>query len=103
MIKNGHGAWLKAKTKWKNRFVCSNCDYYLFSNPTNFCPNCGARMEVSEIEVETVAKSIFRDIEKCLLYDFDSPVTVMAALKTKKYQELKVKYGVSTNGEKKIP
>ena len=40
--KTGH--WSHDGSHWKNRFICSECGYKLFDEPTNYCPNCGARM-----------------------------------------------------------
>ena len=41
--KTGH--WTHDGSHWKNRFICSECNYKLFDEPTNYCPNCGAKME----------------------------------------------------------
>ena len=38
------GHWSHDGSHWKNRFICSECNYKLFDEPTNYCPNCGARM-----------------------------------------------------------
>lgn len=38
------GEWQHDGSHWKNRFICSECGYKLFDEPTNFCPNCGADM-----------------------------------------------------------
>ena len=40
--KTGH--WSHDGSHWKNRFICSECGYKLFDEPTNYCPNCGCRM-----------------------------------------------------------
>ena len=40
-----HGKWTHDGSKWKYRFLCSECGYKLMGEePTNFCPNCGADM-----------------------------------------------------------
>lgn len=39
------GKWTHDGSKWANRFICSECGYKLFDEPTNFCPNCGAKMK----------------------------------------------------------
>ena len=39
------GEWQHDGNRWKNRFICSVCGYKLFDEPTNYCPNCGAKME----------------------------------------------------------
>lgn len=44
--KTGH--WSHDGSHWKNRFICSECGYKLFDEPTSYCPNCGAKMQ--EIE-----------------------------------------------------
>ena len=44
--KTGH--WSHDGSHWKNRFICSGCGYKLFDEPTNYCPNCGAKMQESE-------------------------------------------------------
>lgn len=44
--KTGH--WTHDGSHWKNRFICSECNYKLFDEPTNYCPNCGANMEVEK-------------------------------------------------------
>ena len=41
--KTGH--WTHDGSHWKNRFICSECGYKLFDEPTNYCPTCGAKME----------------------------------------------------------
>lgn len=38
------GKWSHDGSHWKNRFICSECNYKLFDEPTNYCPNCGCRM-----------------------------------------------------------
>ena len=30
------------------RFLCSECGYKLMDVPTNYCPNCGAKMDKKE-------------------------------------------------------
>ena len=49
--KTGH--WSHDGSHWKNRFICSECGYKLFDEPTNYCPNCGARMVESQESEET--------------------------------------------------
>lgn len=44
--KTGH--WSHDGSHWKNRFICSECGYKLFDEPTNYCPNCGAKMKGGE-------------------------------------------------------
>lgn len=44
------GHWSHDGSHWKNRFICSECNYKLFDEPTNYCPNCGAKM--SEIPTD---------------------------------------------------
>ena len=46
--KTGH--WTHDGSHWKNRFICSECGYKLFEEQTNYCPNCGARMESEDKE-----------------------------------------------------
>ena len=38
--------WKHDGSRWKNRYVCQNCYYKLFDEPTKYCPNCGLRMGV---------------------------------------------------------
>ena len=33
-------------------FECSVCHYHIFEEPTNYCPNCGARMNEKEQDHE---------------------------------------------------
>jgi len=42
------GHWSHDGSHWKNRFICSECGYKLFDEPTNYCPNCGCRMFESQ-------------------------------------------------------
>jgi len=46
--KTGH--WMHDGSHWKNRFICSECGYKLFDEPTNYCPYCGTRMESKDKE-----------------------------------------------------
>ncbi len=41
--KTGH--WTHDGSYWKYRFICSECNYRLLDKPTNYCPNCGCKME----------------------------------------------------------
>lgn len=50
--KTGH--WMHDGSHWENRFICSECGYKLFDEPTNYCPNCGARMAESEVQNESI-------------------------------------------------
>lgn len=44
-----HGRWIsKNDHGYEWIFVCSNCDYvdgYPFNDRSNYCPNCGAKMD----------------------------------------------------------
>ena len=45
------GEWVKdEKSKFKHRYHCSACNFYLIGAPTKHCPNCGARMKGEEDE-----------------------------------------------------
>ena len=43
------GKWIHDGSKWKNRWVCSECGYKWFFDCIEgaYCPNCGAKMEVT--------------------------------------------------------
>lgn len=47
-----HGRWIsKNDHGYEWVFVCSNCDYvdgYPFNDRSNYCPNCGAKMDGSK-------------------------------------------------------
>lgn len=45
--KTGH--WI-SKPNIYGVVYCSECDYELHTNNTNFCANCGAKMEGEDIE-----------------------------------------------------
>lgn len=52
---NIHGHWKKAKKgitagELSNLFKCSCCNYELYDDEFNFCPNCGADMRGSANE-----------------------------------------------------
>ena len=50
-LKTGH--WSHDGSHWKNRFICSECEYKLFDEPTNYCPNCGVKMaEIDKYKAE---------------------------------------------------
>ena len=47
-----HGRWIsKNHHGYEWTFVCSNCDYvdgYPFNDRHNYCPNCGAKMDLPD-------------------------------------------------------
>lgn len=47
-----HGLWIiKNPRGYEWTFVCSNCDYvdgYPFNDRHNYCPNCGAKMDIKD-------------------------------------------------------
>ena len=50
-----HGKWRKTGflngkiDLWPPTYECSECHYILFGSPrTNYCPNCGAKMDEEE-------------------------------------------------------
>lgn len=47
-----HGRWEHDGSELKYRFLCSECGYKLMDVPTNYCPNCGAKMDEKEQENE---------------------------------------------------
>lgn len=42
------GIWVHNQSKYKNRWICTECDYTWFftKEEAKYCPNCGAKMEV---------------------------------------------------------
>ena len=44
------GRWIHDGSKWTNRWICSECGYKWFFDCIEgaYCPNCGAKMEVTE-------------------------------------------------------
>lgn len=42
-----HGRWIDAR-EYCGDFMCSNCDALYGTNKFNYCPNCGARMDLEE-------------------------------------------------------
>ena len=51
--KQSDGEWIKdEKSKFKHRYHCTACDFYLIGAPTKHCPNCGARMKGDRKEDE---------------------------------------------------
>lgn len=44
VVKRKKGKWMHDGSKWKNRWVCSECGRKIFDEPTPFCPYCGADM-----------------------------------------------------------
>lgn len=42
------GRWRTPVGKPDNYYVCDQCGWSIVGNKTNYCPNCGARMEVTE-------------------------------------------------------
>lgn len=46
-----HGEWKRHKDHWCCRYICSNCekparyDMSYEQNLSNYCPNCGAKMD----------------------------------------------------------
>ena len=43
------GRWIHDGSKWTNRWICSECGYKWFFDCIEgaYCPNCGAKMEVT--------------------------------------------------------
>ena len=48
-IQPKRGRWIHDGSKWKNRWICSECGYKWFFECIEgaYCPNCGAEMEVT--------------------------------------------------------
>ena len=44
------GKWTTKSTNGEMFDVCSVCGYVEWDNPRNYCPNCGAKMEVKSEE-----------------------------------------------------
>ena len=46
-IQPKRGRWIHDSSKWKNRWICSECGYKWFFECIEgaYCPNCGAKME----------------------------------------------------------
>ena len=45
-----HGRWIQDKqSKFEHRYNCSACNYRLIDEPCNYCPNCGAKMDLDEV------------------------------------------------------
>lgn len=40
------GKWLHDGSHSKNRYICSECGYKLFDEPTRSCPNCDTKMNM---------------------------------------------------------
>ena len=38
------GKWLHDGSRWKDRYICSECGYKLFDEPTRSCPNCDTKI-----------------------------------------------------------
>jgi hypothetical protein len=38
------GRWIHDGSQWRNRFICSECEYKVALGKINYCPNCGAKM-----------------------------------------------------------
>lgn len=53
-----HGEWIAYRNPVEVVFICSECKYrYFFADPEeeceyNFCPHCGAKMDLKEGAVE---------------------------------------------------
>lgn len=44
--KQSEGKWINDnKSKFKHRYYCSACNFYLIGAPTNYCEECGAKMK----------------------------------------------------------
>ena len=42
------GKWIHDGSKWKNRWICSECGHIWMFEPAAFCDKCGAEMEGAE-------------------------------------------------------
>lgn len=46
-----HGRWIQdQQSKFEHRYNCSVCNSRLIGEPTNYCHNCGARLDAEESE-----------------------------------------------------
>lgn len=44
--KNGENEWVRdTSSNFHHRYNCTACNYRLLVEPTNYCPNCGAKMK----------------------------------------------------------
>lgn len=47
--KQSAGEWIKdEQSKFKHRYHCSVCNFYLIGAPTKYCEECGAKMKGGE-------------------------------------------------------
>lgn len=49
--KQSEGEWIEdEQSKFKHRYHCSVCNFYLIGAPTKYCEECGAKMKGGETD-----------------------------------------------------